>query len=250
MDAGWISQMLKATLPAGARRWLRSQKNLFRRARPFGRTRGELLEQTKPVSARFGLDRGLPIDRYYIDQFLSAHQSDICGHVLEVEDDLYATRFGGGRVRHLDILHVQPGNSRATIIADLSAENSIPSETFDCIILTQTLQFIYDVHATVRNVHRILKPGGVVLATVPGISQISRYDMDRWNDYWRFTTASVERLFSSVFPESHLEIRAYGNALVASAFLHGLAAEELLEDELRYADPDYEMLITLRGKRA
>ena len=109
----------------------------------------------------------------------------------------------------------------------MSAADSIPPETFDCIVLTQTLQFIYDVPSAVRHVHRILKPGGVLLATVPGISQVSEYDDRLWGDYWRFTRTSVVRLFDSVFPKDCVEIHAHGNALVAAAFLHGLATEEL-----------------------
>src|SRR5262249_1011366 len=121
--------------------------------------------------------------------------------------------------------------------------------SFDCIILTQTLQFIYDVRPAVGNLHRILKPQGVLLATVPGISQISQHDMELWGDYWRFTTRSVSRLFEQVFHRTSLQIRACGNALVASAFLHGLATEELREQELSFTDADYQVLITIRAVR-
>jgi ubiquinone/menaquinone biosynthesis C-methylase UbiE len=146
-----------------------------------------------------------------------------------------------------DILHVWNDNPRATIVADLTCADYIPSDTFDCIIFTQTLQFIYDVRAALRHLYRILKPGGVLLATFHGISQISRYDMDRWGEYWRFTTLSARRLFEEVFPPEHITIEAYGNVLTAIAFLHGLAAEELKQEELDYHDPDYEVLITVRA---
>jgi SAM-dependent methyltransferase len=109
------------------------------------------------------------------------------------------------------------------------------------------LQFIYDVRAAIRHLHRILKPSGVLLATFPGISQISRYDMDRWGDYWRFTTLSARRLLEEVFPPGNVTVRAYGNVLAAVAFLHGLSAEELRREELDYHDPDYELIITVRA---
>ena len=101
--------------------------------------------------------------------------------------------------------------------------------------------------AAIANAHAALKPGGVLLTTFPGISQISRYDMDRWGDYWRLTTLSAKRLFAGVFPIDHISVEAYGNVLVAVAFLHGLAAEELRKNELDYRDIDYELLITARA---
>jgi SAM-dependent methyltransferase len=147
------------------------------------------------------------------------------------------------------VLHAREGTLGATIVADLSVADSIPSDTFDCIILTQTLQFIYDVQPAVRHLHRILKAKGVLLATLPGISQISEYDDSRWGDYWRFTRSSVVRLFESAFAPDELQIRTYGNALVASAFLHGLAVEELRKDELDLNDVQYQVLITVRGAK-
>lgn len=208
------------------------------------------LRRFQPISQVFGFDRGQCIDRYYIETFLARHANDIRGHVLEVGDNVYTCKFGGERVIRSDVLHATPGNSQATIIADLTCADYLPSETFDCIILTQTLQFIYDVRAAIRTLHRILKPEGVLLATFPGISQVSRYDMDRWGDYWRFTTLSARRLFEEVFLMGCVEVSTHGNVLVAIAFLHGLAAKELEPEELEYRDPDYEVLITVRAVKA
>jgi hypothetical protein len=95
----------------------------------------------------------------------------------------------------------------------------------------------------------MLKPCGVLLLTIPGISRISRYDMDRWGDYWRFTLASAQRLFTEVFPEDSVRIETYGNVLAATAFLHGLSVEELTEDELDDSDPDYEVTIAIRAMK-
>ena len=41
---------------------------------------------TKPVSDHWGWDRGTPVDRYYIEQFLAEHAADVRGRVLEVKD--------------------------------------------------------------------------------------------------------------------------------------------------------------------
>lgn len=216
---------------------------------PLGLVRWGHLRRLTPISRDWGYDRGLPIDRYYIEQFLSAHAADIKGHVLEVKDNTYTVQFGGDRVIKSDVLHKSERNPRATIVADLKCAPELPDHTFDCIICTQTLQFIYEVRAAIETLHRILKPGGVLLVTVPGISQISRYDMDRWGDYWRFTTLSASLLFAEVFPMTHLTAQAYGNVLSAISLLNGLASEELRQEELDTVDPDYEVLLAIRATK-
>lgn len=212
-----------------------------------GMVRFGSLRRLKPISSEWGSERGQPIDRYYIEQFLAKHTQDIWGHVLEIGTDRYTRQFGENRVARSDVLHVAETRPGTTLIADLQKADHIASETFDCIILTQTLNAIYDVPAAVRTIYRILKPGGVVLATVPGISKISRYDMDRWGYYWSFTTKSIRLLFEATFPAKKIEVKAYGNVLVAISFLHGLATSELRQKELDYHDPDYELLITVRA---
>jgi glycosyltransferase involved in cell wall biosynthesis len=214
---------------------------------PVGAAHLGNLRRLTPFSREFGYDRGLPIDRYYIEKFLSEHQTDIRGHVLEIADDAYTQQFGGERVTKSEVLHVLPGNPKATIVGDLSRADHIFSDTFDCIILTQTLQFIYEVRKALQTLHRITKPGGVVLATIPGISPISRYDMERWGHYWGFTTLSVRRLFEGVFPADHVQIETFGNILTATAFLYGMAAEELKQQEIEHFDPDYEVIIAVRA---
>lgn len=214
---------------------------------PVGLVRFGNLRRLTPISPDWGMERGKPIDRYYIEQFLTRHATDIRGHVLEIGDNTYTRRFGDNHVVKSDVLHVAENRPNVTIIGDLTNADHIPSETFDCVILTQTLQAIYDVQAAIATTHRILRPGGVLLATVPGISKISRYDMDRWGYYWSFTTRSARRLVEAVFPAQNVEIEAHGNVMVAAAFLYGLASEELSRKELHHHDPDFELLITIRA---
>ena len=214
---------------------------------PRGAIRFGALRQSTPISRVFGFDRGQPIDRFYVEAFLQMHAGDIRGHVLEVAGDQYARRFGGDRVTRCDVLHVETGRPGATIVADLTDAPRIPSDSFDCIICTQTLQHIYRVADAIATLYRSLKPGGVLLTTVPGISQISRFDMDRWGDYWRFTTLSTRLLCEERFQPSNTSIEAHGNVLAAVAFLHGLAAEDLRPEELDHRDADYELVITARA---
>jgi glycosyltransferase involved in cell wall biosynthesis/SAM-dependent methyltransferase len=208
------------------------------------------LRRRTPISRDFGFDRGLPVDRYYIDQFLMACAGDIRGRVLEIAEDTYARRFGGSVVTQIDVLHVTGEEPKATLVGDLTDAPHIPSAAFDCIILTQTLQFIYDVPSALATIHRILRPGGVVLGTVPGITQISMYDMQRWGQFWSFTELSVQRLFASVFAQGAIRVEGYGNVLAAVGFLHGLATHELGVDALKIRDPDYPLIITVRAVKA
>jgi glycosyltransferase involved in cell wall biosynthesis len=238
----------RATLPLGLRSWLGSRIPGLDGKAAARRIRLGDLRRLTPVSRKFGWDRGgLPVDRYYIEQFLQQHAGDIRGRVLEARDDAYTRRFGGASVTRADVLHPTRDNPRATLVADLTRGESIPTDTFDCVLLTQVLPFISDLHAAIATVHRILRPGGVALITVPGISQIVRYDMDRWGDYWRFTTLSARRLFEAAFPSGTVAVEAHGNVLAATAFLHGLSTRDLRPDELEYRDPDYEVLITVRA---
>ena len=207
------------------------------------------LRRLAPIRRDFGWMRGLPVDRHYIERFLSAHASEIQGHVMEIGDNYYTRKFGRDRVTRSDVLHVVEGNPNATIVADLTRADHLPSDTFDCIILTQTLQCIYDVRTALGTLHRILKPNGVLLATCHGISHLSRDEMDLWGEYWRFTDRSVRRLFAEFFPPNGLEVKQHGNVLASIAFLHGLAAEELSADELDYVDPDFQVIITVRATK-
>lgn len=243
-----VRQVARATLPLGVRSWIGRRVPGLDGRPSRRRVRLGSLRRLTPVSRQFGWDRGgLPVDRYYIERFLQSHAADIAGRVLEARDDAYTRRFGGANVTRADVLHPTAGNPKATIVADLTCGDPIPGDAFDCIVLTQVLPFIPDVPAAVSTLHRILRPGGIALVTVPGISQIVRYDMDRWGDYWRFTSLSARRLFEAAFPGGEVQVEAHGNVLVATAFLQGLSTNDLRGDELDYRDPDYEVLITVRA---
>jgi SAM-dependent methyltransferase len=131
------------------------------------------LRRTTPLSDGWGFDRGTPVDRYYIEHFLEEHQQDIHGRVLEIQNSTYTYRYGNC-VKQSDVLDIDPANPHATIITDLAAADTVPSDTFDCFILTQTLHLIYDMRSAVQHAHRLLRPGGVLLATLPGLSRVPR----------------------------------------------------------------------------
>jgi hypothetical protein len=197
----------------------------------------------------FGLDRGLPIDRYYIEKFLASHKDLIKGGVLEISESTYSRKFGGEGVTRHEILHFTDDNPQATIIGDLTLPATLPENRIDCFICTQTFNFIYDFKKAIHGAHHLLKKDGVLLATLAGISQVSRYDMDRWGDYWRFTTLSALKSFEEVFGQGRVEVNCFGNVLSSISFLEGISAGELSAAELDYADPDYQMLITVLARK-
>lgn len=197
-----------------------------------------------PVSSLFGFDRGTPIDRYYIEKFLSENQSKITGICCEIAEDTYCKRFGCNITKQ-EILHYDNTNPQATIIGDLTKQEMLPKDSLDCFVCTQTFNFIYDIKAAFIGAYQMIKPGGVLLATVAGLSQISRYDMERWGDFWRFTDLSLKKIAEETgFKEVRVSI--YGNALAATAFIQGVAVEDLTNiDLLEEHDDDYQVTLGL-----
>lgn len=241
-----VKQAIKQTLPDSLRSWLKTQW-LYNPRPPVGWVRWGSLRRLTPISRPWPNYRGAPIDRYYIEKFLARQALDIHGRVLELGDATYTQRFGGDRVTQSDVLEAVEGNPAATIVADLTDAPQIPDSTFDTIILTQTLLLIYDLPAAIATLARILKPGGVILVTVPGITPIIRDDSEKWGQYWSFTQMSMQRLFRDLFPPNNIQVCAYGNVLSVAAFLYGLGIQELHPSELDYHDSDYELIIGVRA---
>jgi hypothetical protein len=112
-------------------------------------------------------------------------------------------------------------------------------------VCTQTLQAIADPLSALRQAHTALRPGGVLLATVPGISQIA--PGDPFPDHVRYTAHGLRTLAEPVFPGA--QVAAHGNVHAAAAFLYGMAEDEVDPRALVHDDPAYELLITLRARR-
>jgi SAM-dependent methyltransferase len=235
-----LSSILNGLAPE-RRLYLRQRLNRLIRPAWLG-----TLRRTTPLSHNWGFDRGLPVDRYYIDRFLAEHRHDIRGCVLEVKDSRYTERYGVG-VERCDVLDIDPANPRATVVADLAgADASIHAACFDCFVLTQTLQFIYDIRAAIAGAHHLLRPGGVLLATLPAVSPAAPR-RERVIDYWRLTIGSASKLFGEAFGAEQVDVRSYGNVLAAIAFMAGMASDELSRQELDVNDIDMPVLIAVRA---
>jgi SAM-dependent methyltransferase len=205
--------------------------------------------RTTPINAEWGRGRGKPIDRVYIEMFLSKHGADIRGRALEASDSEYVRRFGTA-VERTDILDVSEMNPKATIVADLVLAPQIPDNSFDCVVLTQVLQYVADVPAALATIHRVLASGGVFLATVPCIARSNTNEPGLYGDFWRFTSQSARLLADEIFGIGNVEVTSYGNVLSAAGFLYGLGSDDLSSEELAAHDPAYEVLVALRAVKS
>lgn len=204
--------------------------------------------RTEPISADFGFDRGVPIDRYFVEIFLARNAARIRGRVLEIGDNEYTLRFGGKKVEKSDVLHVDAANPIATIIGDLSIPGTLPERAFDCIVLTQTLHLIFDMRGALAELAGALKPGGTLLVTVPGISPIDRGTW-RHTWFWSLTEIAMGRLLAPAFEEKDIEVETFGNVFAAVCFLQGLAVSEVARAKLDVLDKSFPVIVAATARR-
>jgi hypothetical protein len=200
----------------------------------------------EPLSDHYGFDRGTPVDRRYIDGFLSARRGVIDGSVLEVQDNTYTTRFGGDRVTESIVVDIDPTNPHATLIADLQLAGSLPAESYDCIILTQTLHLLRRPGQCLENCFAALRSGGVLLATAPSVTRVSPTYPN--GDFWRFTPAGIAELFGRHWP-SDFRVEAFGNLRTCMAFLMGEVVEDLSGAVLDRHDPRFPLTVAAEASK-
>ena len=202
----------------------------------------------EPYHRKYGLRVGRPVDRVYIEGFLERNSGDVRGRVLEIYDRVYTERFGGDRVERSEVLDNSPSAVEATVSGDLESGAGLPREAFDCFICTQTLSLIYDLRSAAAHAHQLLRPGGVFLVTVPGISQQADPAVEEFPDYWRFTKLALERLLGEHFDD--VAVEAHGTVAATGAFLYGVPAAEVDPAALAPHDPDYELVVCGRAVRS
>ncbi len=226
----------------------RVKRQLKRVVQPAVRRLGPASElPTEPLSTRWGTDRGTPIDQHYLRRFMERHRADITGAVLEIKDRRYTASLGRD-VARADVLDIDASNSKANIIADLAAADGVPPDSYDCFVLTETLQYIYDLEAAISHAHRILKPGGVLLATVPCVSPLDQELREA--ECWRLTRNSFARLLGDAFGDGAVEVETYGNYASCTAWLTGMALEEFDADLLEEVSEVYVQGICARARKA
>jgi SAM-dependent methyltransferase len=228
-------------LPPSAQAALRRAEQSQPLRRSLQRVRWGSLRRLQPVSPFWGSERGTPIDRYYIERFMASHAADMRGHILEVRDPQYTSRYSTEHTS-IDIVDIDPRNDRATIVADLAEPGSLPAGSFDCAIVPQTLVYVTDPFAATANLWQSLAPGGVLLMTVPAIARIDPAFAD--DDRWHLTPAGLAEVIDRSCAGGASVVQAHGNPVVAVAFLHGLALEELRQEELDANHPHFPIVVT------
>ncbi len=202
----------------------------------------------KPISRAFGIERGKAVDRYYIEQFLKDNSDDIKGIVMEIASNDYIKKFGGDKVKKEMILHVA-GWGKNTFKGNFETGEGIEENMVDCLICTQTLQYIYNLKAAIKNIYKLLKPNGIALITVPGIKSLCIPDEKNWGERWSFTKESMRQLCLEVCKKEDFIVEAYGNVKIATAYLYGICCEELKEEDFKYNDSQFPFLITVKMQK-
>lgn len=191
-----------------------------------------LHQRVKPHSEIFGYDRGTEIARFYIDKFIDENKNIIHGNCLEFQEPTYLLKFSDPSKIKINVIHQDDSNPMANFVADLTLPNTVPSNYFDCIICTHVLHVVFEKSKFISELERILKPGGYLIIAVPGISMCDY----AWNELWRFTELGVKLLLEQTFPKELVNVKGYGNSLVAAGEIRGLASEEFSLKELNYTD--------------
>lgn len=223
---------LAARLPGISRAaWVR------RRARPdVGRVRLGSLRTMQPLQPPTGSLSPGAVDRHYADAFLREHAGRVRGRVLavgQVPADLLAST---ADVERLAVGEAFPDDPAAAPLGE---------EAYDTIILGHALHRVYDVWAAAEAAGRALRPGGVLLVTVPGLAPMGADP--EW--CWSFTAQAVERLLATAVPGAEASVASRGNVLAAAALLQGIAARELRAAELGEHDPLYPVVVTALAVR-
>jgi SAM-dependent methyltransferase len=226
-----LARRVARVLPVGL---VRAVRMVWARARfPFG---------LRPLADQWG-DRGRPVHREYLEEFLQDVAAAIRGRCLEFQEDSYTTKFGGARVGKLDILHREPGNPNATIVADLTTSNDVPSDAFDCIICTFVLHLVLDCDRMVAELRRVLKPGGVLLVAVPDITVC----YPEHGELWRFTEEGLRQLLAKHFGGGAVTVRGYGNSLTAAGWIRGLVGRDFTRSEKAHHDSRFSIMVCARA---
>ena len=204
------------------------------------------LRRVRPFSEHFGFERGTPIDRYYLERFLERHRHLITGRVLEIQAPGYTMKYGRALAAADSVDIVLRHNENLTYLCDLAkSERVIPDASYDCFLLPNTLSHLRDVEGCLRNALRVVRPGGVILATTAALVPLTA-DVP---DYWHASAAGWREIADRSWPGCDVRIDQHGNCLAAVAAMLGLTVEELEPSELDVNDPRYPVLVTVYCRR-
>ena len=133
--------------------------------------------------------------RLQLEAWLWSHRADLVGkRVVDVGTIIRRDWVGGG--------YQTLGERDCDIAGDLQ-DMPLADESLDAIICTEVLEHVENPFRAVREMHRVLKPGGILLASAPFLWPW--HGTADYHDYWRFTHEGWARLMA---PFAEVEIRA------------------------------------------
>lgn len=222
---------------ASIRDLLRKRVSLSRKI-PIGQVKFGDLRRVTPLFPNHESAGSMAVDTYYISSFLRREANNINGRIL-----------AGDLFFHLNI---DIGNLTPLLFDDeedfLNALENLKAESFDGIILIQELQLVYELQRVFRLLHRALKAGGTLLATVPGTCH-SNPRPEGFPGYRAFTPLSLRKQAEEIFSAKNIAVEGYGNVLAATAMLHGFSSTQFRPAELQDHDRQYPLIISLKAVR-
>lgn len=129
----------------------------------------------------------------------------------------------GWQVQGLELMEAAVGYGRDRLGLDISSatleDANLPSESFDTVVMIETVEHLLDPAQTLTEAHRLLRPGGAILVTVPNQNSLMRnlYGID-WSvlspaeHLFYFTEETLGALLHKVgFQECHFVWRLKGS---------------------------------------
>ena len=105
----------------------------------------------------------------------------------------YASRLNNSSYSSLEI----SAATNPTYVGDVCSMPAVPSERFDWVMAVAVLEHVKDMQAAVREITRVLKPGGFVYISIPLHNEI--HFGDDFEDYWRVTPFGFHEMLDPAF---------------------------------------------------
>ncbi len=84
---------------------------------------------------------------------------------------------------------------RPDIVVDIS-NNNLPSEQWDLIIFSQTIEHVFDFKKALEECYRLLKKGGFLIVDCPFM--VEYHGQLDYDDYWRISHKALQRLLNDI----------------------------------------------------
>lgn len=194
-----------------------------------------------PLNRNFGRDRGPPVGRRYLVEFLSAHATAVSGRVLEFGDPRYRSLFQNADVHEVLSIRLGPDVDH---VADIEQPPEELYERFDWIVCTQVFEHVRRPDIAAGRLLQLLRPGGRLLFSVPFLNVV-HHDPE---DFRRFTADGVRATLEDAGFVID-EIVARGNFPISVGALMGLASTDFPDATWARDDPDFPYIVTAVAHR-